>query len=526
MKKCLLLFAIFYWNSTFAQLDESFNDGNFTASPVWSGDVTAFKINSSKKLQSLKSDTAGVRYLSTASTLASETKWEFSVNLTFAATSSNYVRVYLLSDQPNLKSSLNGYFVHIGENGSLDSYDLYKQTGMITEKVINGIEGRAAAATLNTRIKVTLTKEGKWQLWTRNTGENDYTLEGSTNTSNAVLTTTSFGLYCAFTKSYADKFFFDDFLIKPLEKGDTDPPAEDPADTVSTPGDGTDIPLSETIAKNEILVNEILFNPREGGVDFLEIYNNSDKALNLKYLSVATIKKDTLSSIKVITKADKAFLPNRYLALSTDPGIIKTEYPAGEAGAFLQVAALPAFNNDQGIVVLICDSVVIDQLNYTESMHSPLLKNFEGVSLERRSFSKETNETGNFTSAAASEGFATPGYKNSMNTEETAPSDAVELESKSFSPDSDGFEDELIIRYSLKKPGAIANISAFSSAGVRVKQIARNLTLGSEGTISWDGLNDKGSLAPVGIYIIHFMLTDLDGRTRSFKKTCVLAAKF
>src|SRR5690606_26298373 len=106
---------------------ESFNDGNFTSSPVWAGDVTAFKVNSSGKLQTVKNDSASAKYLSTSLSLPAACSWEFSVELGFSPTSSNYVRVYLAAEKADLSGSLNGYFVEIGENGSKDSYDLYRQ---------------------------------------------------------------------------------------------------------------------------------------------------------------------------------------------------------------------------------------------------------------------------------------------------------------------------------------------------------------------------------------------------------------
>ncbi|MFA6947157.1 MAG: lamin tail domain-containing protein, partial [Pedobacter sp.] len=51
--------------------------------------------------------------------------------------------------------------------------------------------------------------------------------------------------------------------------------------------------LSKKIEKNDILITEILFNPRPEGADFVEIYNNSSQSLDLKDLSIARIIKDS-----------------------------------------------------------------------------------------------------------------------------------------------------------------------------------------------------------------------------------------
>src|SRR5690606_26887690 len=121
--------------------------------------------------------------------------------------------------------------------------------------------------------------------------------------------------------------------------------------------------------------------------------------------------------------------------------------------SFVKMPKFPSYNNDAGTVVLLSDNVLIDQLYYVENMHFPLIKDPEGVSLERSSFTVNTNEPGNFRSAAASVGFATPGYKNSQYIEAVSEVEELQLVSETFSPDNDGFEDALQVLYHFKEPG-------------------------------------------------------------------------
>lgn len=525
MKKCLLLFTFFYWNFAIAQLNESFNDGNFTSSPIWAGDVTAFKVNSSGKLQTVKNDSASAKYLSTNVSLPAACSWEFTVELGFSATSSNFVRIYLASDKADLGGSLNGYFVQAGENGSKDSYDLYRQSGRNVQLLINGIDGRASASTLSTRILVNRAADGSWQLYSKNRSESAFTLEGGAATQPEVLSSSWFGLQCVFTKSHSAQFYFDDIEIGALKSPDLTPDPGIPGDTTSTPGSGGG-PVYSAIGKEEIIINEVLFNPRGDGADFVEIYNRSDKVFNLKHLSVATIKKDSVTSVRPITNSDILLYPASYMALSVDIGNIKREYDTPDENALLQVQALPAFSNDKGTVVLVSDGTLIDRLDYSEDMHSPLIRDADGVSLERCKFDRGANEPGNFCSAAGAVGYATPGYRNSQFREAVTADEPVSLASKTFSPDNDGFEDQLIIHYSQGEPGILANLFAYNSSGILVKNICRNVTLGAEGDIFWDGTDENGKLAPVGIYIIFLELTDLNGKTRRYKKACVLASRF
>ena len=62
-----ILFAfIFITSIASAQVTDNFSDGDFTASPVWSGDAAEFIVNASQQLQ-LNNTVAGASYLSTPS---------------------------------------------------------------------------------------------------------------------------------------------------------------------------------------------------------------------------------------------------------------------------------------------------------------------------------------------------------------------------------------------------------------------------------------------------------------------------
>ena len=189
------------------------------------------------------------------------------------------------------------------------------------------------------------------------------------------------------------------------------------------------------------------------------------------------------------------------------------------------MSSMPAYNDDAGTVVLQSRTSTIDQFSYTSKMHFRLIRDQEGISLERVSFKSPANEKGNFRSAASSASFGTPGYKNSQAIDDTAQTEEWSLVSNTFSPDNDGFEDALIIRYKCKEPGAVLNSNVYDTNGRLIKRIARNMTLAAEGTLSWDGLDETNLKAPVGIYIVYLELFDLKGNLKKYRKTCALAVK-
>jgi hypothetical protein len=276
--------------------------------------------------------------------------------------------------------------------------------------------------------------------------------------------------------------------------------------------------------ENDILISEILFNPRPNSVDFVEIYNNSNQIFDLKDLQLANLDASgNVANKKVITATNVYIAPGEYWVLSTNAVNVKSNYYTEKPNQMVQMASLPAFNNDKGNVLLLSGTNTIDQLSYTEKMHVSLLQNADGVSLERISFSKPSNEIGNFTSASAIAGFATPTYKNSQQI--GGEDNYVKLVSKTFSPDDDGFEDLLNLEYKFKESSVFATVNVYTDKGNLVRKLIKNQTIGIAGNITWDGLNDGGGRSNVGIYVVVFETFDLKGSTKKYKNTCVLATK-
>lgn len=196
--------------------------------------------------------------------------------------------------------------------------------------------------------------------------------------------------------------------------------------------------LPEESDSLDIVINEVLFNPRSGGVDFVEVYNQSQKFINLKNWSVANLDSTVVNS-KNISSSDLILAPQNYLAFTSNASILLSQYPQS-AQKNLYSMTLPSLPDTDGSVALVTGKgKIIDFFFYNEKMHSAFLKDNEGVSLERISFSESTNETSNWKSAAAAAGFATPGFINSNSRPETViQENAVSLEPEIFSPSSPG----------------------------------------------------------------------------------------
>lgn len=102
----------------------------------------------------------------------------------------------------------------------------------------------------------------------------------------------------------------------------------------------------------------------------------------------------------------------------------------------------------------------------------------------------------------------------------------INISPEIFSPDNDGYDDFLIIRYLFPEPGYTCNIRIFDANGRLVRSLVRNGFCGTEGYYRWDGLDEFQQKLNLGIYIILSDIFDLKGKTKKFKKEVVLARKF
>ncbi|RRN77777.1 lamin tail domain-containing protein, partial [Pseudoxanthomonas sp. SGD-10] len=282
-----------------------------------------------------------------------------------------------------------------------------------------------------------------------------------------------------------------------------------------------------SMGMKDILISEVLFNPRAGGSDFVEVYNNSNKTLNFRDLFLASVDdKDSIINIRNVSNSSILFEPGTYWALSADPENIKNEYFTTAPNNFIKMNSLPAYNDNAGVVLLLnADQERIDQLNYNSKMHFPLLKDVEGVSLERSSFSEDANKPGNFRSATATVGYATPAYKNSQQTiSETPNVQGISLSKKVFTPDNDGQDDVLNIFYQFDQSEYVANVRIYNEQGRLVRKLVNNELLGISGSWLWDGFDDVQQPAKTGIYIVYTELFDLAGKSKRYKTAFSLIA--
>ena len=287
--------------------------------------------------------------------------------------------------------------------------------------------------------------------------------------------------------------------------------------------------IPNPIAEGDILINEIMFDPIAPGVDYVELYNPTDKTFNLSELMLGVIKEtfpnpaDT--TLKEITSDSRLLLPQSYVLLSTNSQIVGQQYDCATDN-FVQMESFPIYANAGGTAIVMSKSgVVIDQMYFSEKMHYPLLKVTKGVALERVSFNQPSMDANNWHSAAESVHFGTPGYANSMMQNAEPSEDAVSVSPEVFSPDGDGFDDDCFINYHFDEAGYTMNVYIFNVAGQLVKHLAKGELVGQEGSVIWNGTDNNNNRVPIGIYIVITEVFNLDGVVKKYKNAAVVATR-
>ncbi len=284
--------------------------------------------------------------------------------------------------------------------------------------------------------------------------------------------------------------------------------------------------LYERMDSNDVVINEILFNPKINGTDYIEFYNRSKKILNLKNAFVASRNSGgSIASIAQISSENYLFFPGDYIVLTEDPSLVKRDFVANEPDRFIKIKTMPSFNDDAGVAILLNEQgTVTDELKYSEKWHFALIDNNEGVALERINPDAATVQ-GNFHSAATNVGYGTPTYKNSQYRTDAGAQGDVTVSPSIVSPDNDGIDDVATVQYNFPEPGYVANITIYDATGRPVRYLQRNALAGLKGFFRWDGLGEKQQKLLVGLYIIYTEIFNLQGKTKKFKNTIVLARR-
>lgn len=452
-----------------AQFTEYFNDF-----ANWYADTNCFVIDSLNRLQLMAPQQNGNVLIWHPSSALIQGQWELDIIMDFNPSSSNYTNIHLSSD-----SLGNGYFVKLG--GTEDAVSLYKLTDGDKHLLISGISDFLDSSFVEINLLVSRDSLGNWRLESKFFQDSSYTLQGQ-YVDDSHLTSQTFGIECNYTSTRYDKFFFDNIRVEGYSF----------IDTFLYP------------KANDIVINEVLFNPIEGDNDFVEIINRSEHPLCVRGLQLANYYANQPSNFKIISEQYTFLYPKEIVVLCKSKETLLYYHPDAIENQIIELESMPAFNNDQGVVVLALDSNTIDEFHYNENMHFDLLQEVEGVSLERIN-----SETSQWHSASEESGFSTPTLVNSQAQLLNHPTKVMNLKPQIISPNNDGQDDVLCIQLSFPHSGYRGQLIIFNSQGFPIKTLINNELFGTDNIYYWDGLTDRNEAAKTGRYILWLEATHI-----------------
>lgn len=413
--------------------------------------------------------------------------WELSLSMDFNTSGSNYAKIHLSSD-----SLANGYYVKVG--GVDDEVSLYKLTSGQSTKIIDGTDDFLDFSSNNLSLMADRDSVGNWVLKAIRSIDLSYFVQGQAF-DDSHLQSDYFGIECVYTKTRSESFFFDNIVVEGYSF----------KDTFLYP------------QPNDIVLNEVLFNPIEGDNDFVEILNRSDKTLCIKGLQLANYYAEEAANFKAISEGYDFIQPKEILVICKSKETLMKYHPNTLEQQIIEIESVPNYNNDNGVVVLALDSATIDEFHYDESMHFDLLQDVEGVSLERIS-----TEVSNWHTASEQSGFSTPTLPNSQAQLLEPPKDIINLSPEVISPNNDGWQDVLSIRLTFEQSGYKGRLLIFDAQGFPIRTVVNNELFGTDNLYFWDGLTDRKEAAATGRYILLLEATQSSLPPIIEKKTAVV----
>jgi len=274
----------------------------------------------------------------------------------------------------------------------------------------------------------------------------------------------------------------------------------------------TILPSSDS---DRIVINEIMFWPEPGGIEWIELMNISQESIDIQNWKIADA--DT-TRFYILALQSQIMTPNSLLVLTKDKSLAY-RYPIPD-GVLVIMEAFPSLNNS-GDSFFLFDSKgrIIDFVAYHEDWGQA------GFSIERVNLFGNESDDSNWQVSADING-ATPGLPNSVRKVHDVSKIQLTVEPNPFSPDGDGIDDSAEISYTLTSAYSTIVLYVYDVLGRRIRTLRAGSQSGPQGSIYWGGKNDNGKTAPVGIYILFLQgLNNQQGVVESAKTTVVLAGE-
>lgn len=216
MLRSVYLIFVFtgFYTLCYSQWKEEFS-GTAIDPSVWQGDLSHFIITPAQQAR-LNAPEAGSTRLYTLQYIPDSVQWDFYAFLDFSPSGSNLMGILLMGDDPDINVA-NGYYFEVGETGNGDAMRFYRLDNGQRTLLASGQAGAMGGNTAKVRGRMLRHANGEWHFLADYTGGNqlseEFVIQETTHGAGKIA---YFGLYCTYTATRTDKYYFDDIAINPI----------------------------------------------------------------------------------------------------------------------------------------------------------------------------------------------------------------------------------------------------------------------------------------------------------------------
>ena len=290
----------------------------------------------------------------------------------------------------------------------------------------------------------------------------------------------------------------------------------------ATPGQSNSVENAPSYSRNQIIINEIMYESDIDNNEFIEFYNSSNDTINIGGWRIEDEKRNfyKLSDTSFMIPPGELFvLLADSISLQKYSNLVNHLHKT-----VLSVSNLGLVNSGELILLKDLRGNIIDSVFYSDSWHNKQITTTRNKSLERINPQIASHLSSNWSTSVHSEG-ATPGKTNSIFADNSQKSKSISIEPNPFSPDNDGYEDFTIINYNLTQSIAQVRVKVFDNKGRLVRNLVNNLPSGNKGSIVFDGRDDGGNPLRIGIYIMLLEAVGIDNNVIETLKTAIVVAR-
>jgi hypothetical protein len=307
--------------------------------------------------------------------------------------------------------------------------------------------------------------------------------------------------------------------------------------TVDLIGEVTDCSGREVIRKSvlfgfpsesdssDVVITEVMFDPAPGQTEFVEVFNQSGKVIELGNLILARGDPDG-TIIAYSDKQAESYLlfPDSYAVITDDPVLFTSGWPASDPSLVAVRSDLPSLTNAESSLILMTSFLkVVDFVKYSPDWHYPYLDETKGVSLERINYKGTGIQAENWFSASSASGFSTPGLVNSASLviQESSDDHFSLINTLGY---AENYPDKVLVavNYQFDEAGWFFRLGVYNAGGLPVRELSPFGMAGINGMLTWDGLDDARRIAPDGIYLMVADYFHPSGKKGRWKRACAV----